>query len=74
MQKKAMSKIKNALWLSLTFLSREWKAVAAVAIALYVAIPLVGFLESHTGSIGVSLSFESSYPTIYIDGELKVRR
>jgi hypothetical protein len=37
-------------------LLREWKATISLAIALYVAIPLVDFLESHRGSVTVYLT------------------
>ncbi|MBN9089159.1 MAG: hypothetical protein J0J01_19815 [Reyranella sp.] len=58
---------------SARFLAREWKAVTMIALALYVAVPLVEFLEKDSHSLDVSVSTNIYHP-LRFDGVVRVGR
>lgn len=67
-----MKRLQTVTTLVALTLLREWKATAALVIALYVAIPLVSFLENPHGSISVDLTGNSGYFGVSLTGRIQV--
>jgi len=68
-----MTRVRTSFtFVGLTLL-REWKGIMALAIAIYVAIPLVEFLDKDQHTLNVSLYTNYNLP-FPITGEVRVSR